>query len=439
MPPRVLAPNPRGCDYLLRMRHPSRERRGADESRSERLQLLIAHAYDRVPFYRERFDRAGVRPADIRAPADIVRIPITDKSDLVEWPPEEITARGYSPADLVSTMTSGYSGEPFVIRRTSAEQVLWARSWLSDLLRAGLRTGDRVASVFFPREGRPDGVGLLSALDLVHETSIDCCLEPQEILRALRDAQPTFLRGLTGVVDRLAGSMTDRDRASIRPRVVWVSGEVLTASARQRIEAGLSAPVHNAYGTHEVGLLASDCRATGLMHLGTPDLIVELVAPSSSAAPEGTREVVVTALDLYAAPFIRYRLTDAVTRGPDPCPCGCALPTLSHIEGRTIDYLELPDGRSIHPYRILGPTLPAAPWVRQYQLVQEAPDRIVLRLAPQIDLGDEDRRRLIEAVVPALGPGVRFQIEIVPRIPRAAGGKSRPIVSLVEPTPTKPA
>jgi phenylacetate-CoA ligase len=175
------------------------------------------------------------------------------------------------------------------------------------------------------------------------------------------------------------------------------------------------------------------------MHLGRPDLIVELVAPKGAAASEGTREVVVTALDFHIAPFIRYRLSDAVTRGPDPCPCGFPLPTLSHIEGRTIDYLELPDGRSIHPYRILGPTLPAAPWVRQYQLVQEAPDRIVLRLAPLFDLGDDERRRLSEAVTPVLGPGVRFQIEIVSRIPRGASGKSRPIVSLVERHSTKSA
>lgn len=414
------------------MRHPSPERRGADESRSERLRRLIAHAYDRVPFYRERFDRAGVRPADIRALADLELLPVTEKSDLVDSSPDQITASGYDSADLVSTMTSGYSGEPFVIRRTRAEQALWARSWLSDLLQAGLRTGDRVASVFVQREDRPDGVGLLSALDMVHETPIDCCLEPPDILRTLRQVQPTFLRGLPGVVDRLAGSMTDRDRAAIRPRVVWVSGEVLTSSARRRIEAAFGAVVHNAYGTHEVGLLASDCRATGLMHLGTPDLIVELVAPSVPAAPEGTREVVVTTLDFHAAPFIRYRLTDAVTPGPDPCPCGFASPTLTHIEGRTIDYFEVADGRSVHPYRILGPTLAVAPWVRQYQLVQEAPDRILLRLTPEIDLDDDQRRQIEDAAAPVLGPNIQFQIEIVSRIPRSAGGKSRPILSLAD-------
>ena len=407
------------------------EREAADDPRIGRLRGLIAYAYDQVPFYRELFDRAGVRPADIRTLADIARLPVVEKRDLADSGPGRITASAHDPAELVSTMTSGYSGEPLVIRRTRGEQVLWGRSWLADLLRAGLRRDDRIASVFFPRPGQPDGVGILGGLELVHETHVDCTLEPSEILRALREARPTFLRGLAGVVDRIAGSMTDRDRAEIRPRVVWVSGEVLTASARRRIEAAFGAPVHNAYGTHEVGLLASDCRPTGLMHLGRPDLIVELVYPKGPA-PEVAREILVTALEFRAAPFIRYRLSDAVTPGPSACPCGAAFPTLARIDGRTIDYLELPDGRSIHPYRILGPTIRAAPWVRQYQLLQEAPDRIVLRLAPRIDLAEEERRRLVDAMVPVLGTGVRFQIDVVSRIARGAGGKSRPIVSLVE-------
>jgi phenylacetate-CoA ligase len=402
-----------------------------DDSRLDRLQKLVTHAYDQVPFYRRRFDRAGVRPADIRSLADIHRLPVIEKRDLADAGAERITAAAHATAELVSTMTSGYSGEPLVIRRTPGEQARWARSWLMDLLRAGLRRNDRIASVFFPRPGHPDGVGTLSGLELVRETHVDCTLEPAEILAALREERPTFLRGLAGVVDRVAGSMSEDDRAVIRPRVVWVSGEVLTANARRRIETAFGARVHNAYGTHEVGLLASDCRATGLMHLGRSDLIVELVPPAGSAA-EGAREIVVTALNFLAAPFIRYRLSDAVTPGPDACPCGASLPTLAGIEGRTIDYLELPDGRAIHPYRILGPTIRAAPRVRQYQLLQEAPDRIVLQLAPRNSLADDERRRLVEAVIPVLGGGVGFRIDIVPRIAGGASGKSRPVVSLAE-------
>ena len=404
------------------------------EGPDERLRALVAHAYDRVPYYRERFIHAGVTPADIRSVADIVRLPVTEKRNLQEHPIEAITDRTVDPGELVSTMTSGYSGEPFVIRRTRAEQARWARTWLDDLLRSGLRSGDRVATVFTLREAQPDGIGTLAALRLVRETVVDCSLEPTEILRQVAEIRPDFLRGMAGVVDRLAGEASVAELRRIRPRVVWVSGEVLTAVARTRIGSAFGAPVHNAYGTHEVGLLASDCPQGALMHLGRPDLLVEVLdSDGRSVEASGTGEVVVTALDCFAAPLIRYRLTDVVTRGPDACACGRAGPTLTHIEGRSIDYFEMPDGRRLHPYRILSPTLAAAPWIRQYQLVQESRERIVLRYVADGTPGDEASRGLWMAVAPLLGPGVDFRVESVSRIAPGDGGKARPILSLVGP------
>ncbi len=417
--------------YLVRMVR--RGEQGAiEDSRLDRLRRLVAHAYERVPFYRERLQLAGVRPGDIRAIDDIALLPITDKRDLADRPPGEITASGLDPARLVATMTSGYSGEPFVIRRTRREQTRWARSWLPDLLAAGLRSGDRVASVFAVREERTDGVGLLETLGLVSETVVDCAEDSPEIIRQLAKARPDFLRGMAGVLEHLANSMAEAERP-IRPRVVWVSGEVLTPVARRRIEAAFAAPVHNAYGTHEIGLLASDCRDSGLMHVSSPGSIVEILTPDNRHAEEGeTGEVVVTALDFFAAPFIRYRLKDLATRGAAACPCGARFPTIAHIDGRSIDYFEMPDGRYLHPYRILGPALAAAPWIRQYQLVQESRDRIVLRLVREGPLDESERRRLRSTVDSLLGPDVRFRVEAVPRIAGTPGGKSRPIVSLVE-------
>lgn len=414
------------------MRSPSHPESNGADLRDRRLQRLIEHTYETVPFHRRRFEEAGIRPADIRGTADLVRLPLLEKRDLVEQPLEEITARGTDPAALVSTMTSGYSGEPFVIYRTPAEQARWARSWLDDLLAAGLRRGDRVASVFTLREGRPDGIGLLTALGFVDERMIDCSLDPETILEDLRRDPPTFLRGLPSVVERVADLVTEEDRTLIRPRVVWLSGEVVTPAARERIEAALGALVHDAYGTHEVGLIASSCPVSGRMHLGRTDLIVEIVESEREAVPTGTGEIVVTALDFLAAPFIRYRLTDTVTPGPDDCPCGRAGPTLTCIEGRTIDYFELPDGRSIHPYRILGPLLGAAPWIRRYQLVQKSREWIVLRYVARDDATPMAKRNLERFVARELGPEVRFEVEAVAGIEPDEGGKSRPIISRVE-------
>jgi phenylacetate-CoA ligase len=141
--------------------------------------------------------------------------------------------------------------------------------------------------------------------------------------------------------------------------------------------------------------------------------------------------VVLTNLHAYAMPFLRYRIGDLATRA-DVCRCGLPFGSIGEIQGRMIDYFPLPDGRLLHPYEIVtrlvwGP----GEWLRQYQLVQERRDRVVLYAVTD---GPPSAQRLEEVgrtVRPLLGPGVEFEVQVVERIPIDAIGKLRPSRSLV--------
>jgi phenylacetate-CoA ligase len=142
--------------------------------------------------------------------------------------------------------------------------------------------------------------------------------------------------------------------------------------------------------------------------------------------------VVVTNLHAYAMPFIRYRLADVVTRGSDQCACGQPFSTIHAIQGRMNDYFSLPDGRRMHPYRILERLLPEDDiWIRQYQLLQDRPDRIVMQVVPSRPPTAELQERVARAISPLLGPGIEFQVRIVEAIPLERGGKYRHSRSLV--------
>jgi hypothetical protein len=90
----------------------------------ERLRAVVTHAYENVPFYRELFERHGVRPGHIRGVADLCRVPVITKRDLRAAPVGSTLARAYDPARLLTARTSGSSGEPFEMRRTWLEQRL---------------------------------------------------------------------------------------------------------------------------------------------------------------------------------------------------------------------------------------------------------------------------------------------------------------------------
>ena len=142
--------------------------------------------------------------------------------------------------------------------------------------------------------------------------------------------------------------------------------------------------------------------------------------------------MVATNLHAYAMPLIRYRLGDVVTKGEDRCRCGKPFSTIHAIQGRMIDYFILPDGRALHPYQIIANfILGGDNWIRQYQLLQERKDRIVLRVLPARPPAPEHIARLERSVLPVLGPSVEFKIELVDDLPLEQTGKFRPSRSLV--------
>src|SRR5687768_16019863 len=116
--------------------HRSATRERIENYQNRKLRQVIEHAYRCVPYYTQLFDRHGLRPSDIRIPADLHRIPITRKRDIRALPPEQLLARGVDSTHLFERTTSGVTGEPFVIRRTPREELLLSAVFLRRELRA---------------------------------------------------------------------------------------------------------------------------------------------------------------------------------------------------------------------------------------------------------------------------------------------------------------
>ncbi len=151
--------------------------------------------------------------------------------------------------------------------------------------------------------------------------------------------------------------------------------------------------------------------------------------------PDGTPgEVVVTGLNGFVQPFIRYRLGDVAVRSRERgCACGRALPVLERVEGRDDDVFVHADGRRIHPSKITvaakSPCFayPGLQVFRDYQIAQTAPDRVALRV-----VAGRDREHFAECAKQGaanlehlLAPGVRVDLETPARLAAGAGGKRK--------------
>jgi len=397
---------------------------------TERFRALIRHAYERVPYYRRSFERAGLRVDDVRSLADLARIPLTSRSDLQSLPARHVVAAGFDPRKLLVHLTSGSSGLPLTVRRAWFEERLLQAYRLRVLLRLGMRLTDRrVAVVFVPSEepARRRKAGLL------RYEEIDCFLPPASVLARLRELRPAVLRGYPATLADLAVHLTNADRKQIRPRLVVTDSAMLTVDMRRRIRDGFGARVIDFYDSHEFNMIAWECKAGASYHVSDTSVLVEVLRDGRAAEPGEQGELVATALHSFAMPFIRYRLGDWVTRGPSCCACGAANSTLGAVHGRTFDRFELPGGRTIDPYRLATDLVRFAPWLRQFQIVQERIDRIRVRLAAMGDCAPPVRwaAELQQLFSASLGEGISVETELVDRIPTEPSGKFRPYYSLV--------
>ncbi len=260
---------------------------------------------------------------------------------------------------------------------------------------------------------------VLSAFDLSDETT-------PRFHRELVAWRPEVIVGYTNALYSFARSLRERGLAAPSPRSVVVGAEKLHPFQRELIEDVFRAPVFETYGSREFMLVAAQCERRQGLHVTAEHLIVEVVDDEGRPVAEGLEgRVVVTDLFNYAMPFIRYATGDRAIAG-GMCDCGRGLPTLRSIVGREADVIHTPAGR-----RVTGLFFPHLlkdfPDVRRFQVVQERPDSVVLRLiAPTI--GVADLGRITSASQAVLGSDVSFAIEQVLDIPLTAAGKLRVVI-----------
>lgn len=413
---------------------PWRDRAALTACRDRRLAACLASAAARVPYYRDLYRGLGALGA-IRGLDDLAALPLTDKAALREQPEAALLADHARPRSLRRLQTTGSSGVPFTLYRSTVEswrlQFYWARAH-GEL---GHRLGERIVRIMAMRKPPlSDGRGMRRLLRKagLKTTDLDAT-EPQiALLARLAALRPAVIGGYPGMLARLGEQAAQAGAGRPAPRLLIAGGEVMTPARRRQIELSWGAPVREVYGCWEAGLLAWQCRETGLFHLCEDSVAIEILQGGRPVAEGERGELVLTALHCRTMPLIRYRLGDVVTRGPSPCPCGRPFATIAAIQGRMLDFFRLPGGRLLHPYEILV-RLQEEGWVRQYRLVQEREDLIRIDLVPGPQFSPDRLAAFQGRAAEVLRGEARLEARLVEQIDSSASGKFHLARSLVEP------
>ena len=408
------------------------QREGLLRYQSRRLTFLVRYAAENVAYYRRLFEKSGFDPRHFRGLQDLQQIPISSKDDLLSCPPEDLISRRMRVSRLLERTTSGSTGRPFQVRCTRFEERYLSTLRLRIYMKMGLKIGDRVAHIRFltGASGDESWLRCLGRLGILRITRINSSLSQFEITRRLEEIQPDVIEGycnLTSITADAAEQMGMR----IRPRIVIVGGDVLTPKMRHRIAEAFQTQVRETFGSHECNLMAWECRESGLLHVWEEGVILEIVNDGLPVRVGERGEVVVTALHSFAQPFLRYRLGDIATRGPQTCNCGLPYSTIRSIDGRIYDRIILSDGRAASPGDVLSRLEQKSDWIKQYQMIQESSELVVLRLVPKRIPEAGDLAAIHEMMERFLSPGMQHRIDLLEQIPHDRRGKYRASFSKV--------
>ncbi len=406
------------------------------ELQRAKLARLLEHAWRNVPFYRRRWAEAGLQLRSDDPLAQLRQLPLLSK--------EEIRAAGRdmvwpeSPGGLTMRSTGGSTGEPLTFyldrRREAYDQAARMRShrWF------GVELGDCEALLWGSpiEQSRTDRArGLRDRLFNQHllDAFQMSAARMDEYFNQWDRLRPVCLFGYPSSIALFVQHAQKRNRSlhRWRLRAVFVTGEVCYPQDRKVIEDYFGVPVADCYGSREAGFIAHQCQH-GSMHVTAENVIVEIMSDGRKAEAGEAGEIVVTHLDAFGMPFIRYRTGDVGRLLPGRCRCGRGLPTMDVVQGRSTDFLVLPDGTIKHALSIIYPLREMA-GVGRFRVTQDADlgvcvEVVAERSAPAITVEGVARR-----VRPVLGDDVRLGVRLVDSIEESASGKFRYVISHAKP------
>jgi phenylacetate-CoA ligase len=199
---------------------------------------------------------------------------------------------------------------------------------------------------------------------------------------------------------------------------------------REIVEDVFGIKVFDRYGCREVAHIAGECHEHDGLHVSADRVLLEIVDNNNRpCAPGETGRILVTDLDNYGMPLIRYDIGDrAVVAEPSACACGRGLPKIEGVKGRTLEIVVTPDGRQIGGtfWTLL---LRSRPGFRQFQVVQEEINGVVIKFVPNSELTESTLTYFTARIEEYCGQDFRVAYAEQDKIDLTASGKQRVIVS----------
>ena len=361
----------------------------------------VAYVYERAPFYRRKFDEAGVRPEHIKTLEDVSKVPFTVKEELrqsQEKHPPFGDFHCIPPEEGVRVFqTTGTTGTPV---RSLLSKKDWLVNYYDQFMYFMYGYGITKADIIFI----PFNYGLYLAWWGIHSSFEQGGVlvipgggqSSEDRIRNILEWKPTVICGTPTYILFLgdAAKKMGVDLSKTTVRIVITAGEpgAQVPSTKKQIETTWGAKNYDDIGSTEISNFGFECVAQKGTHVIESMFLAEVIDPKTGkwVGPGEEGELVLSNLCCESMSLIRWRMGDIVKFDYKKCDCGRTFLRLEGgIIGRADDMFQF-GGVNIFPSAIENFVRETKEFSNEYQVI-----------APQMGSGKHLRIR-VEPSSPAL-------------------------------------
>ena len=396
----------------------------------QKLSRLLKHSYENVPYYRKLFDSIGFEWDKVNSLDDVKKIPPLTRQDVMDNL-EDLKAQNFPESGAFLNATGGSTGTPINFWQTKefAEMTMasvW-RAWNS----AGWKPGDRIAWLWgasLETDERETFTGRLKSW-ASRSRYFNAFNVSEKQLEKWRTEwmrfRPRFALGYPSALEVFAHYLLEQNTVLPGIKAIFSTAEQLYPKQKEIIERAFGCRVFNWYGCREVRCIAFECEH-GSMHVTSDFCIVE-----TDREKDQLSRILVTALDNFIMPLIRYDTGDTGKMLDSKCDCGSVFPLLEMGIGRVNDNFITPEGKIAHGayfmYLFYG-----VEGIARYQVRQTELNKIIIYIVKGKNFSLKTEKyvnRVCEKIKNEFSPSVNASVEHVSQIPLTPSGKHRYTIS----------
>lgn len=399
---------------------------GVKRIQSRRVRKLVKKAY-KIPFYKERFDKAGVKPSDIRTAEDLAKLPLLTKDEIRAWMNEECKNPKYE--HWFKDTTSGSSGVPLMVLLSPKEKAYMMANWFRVMMVAGYnpflgKTMSRRSA--HSVTGGYDTV--MQRFGILRRGFVNQYASEEEIIKQVNEYKPDFLYMNKTEFMRLCLYCKQHNKKLWKPKFYVPTGEKIDDTARKLFGEILGPGIIDSYGTAETGACMIRLFDSKEYVVHNDSFVVNVYDDEDRLADNG--KLVITPLYKTDLPLINYSIGDKATSEVRN-----GVRFVTSVQGRMNDFFCYDTGE-VTTFFEIAPIIAHCNDVLQIRFIQESYEKIRVQCVHNTAESELTTKEVEEHLTEALNNKFKHPFEIeyewMDSIPPDKNGKLRMIVCNVK-------